>query len=197
MILLSFIELLIEKKSTKNNMKNVFFVLTLSLLIISCGKKDSSDTSLKNENSTKDSKQENVSNTQKKEETGSTGKTENTKPGKPELKWEFKRVGTGEYDTPINDVSIIVNGKKHFIAKEYYSFSEMPVSDYKSYEIPSDAIISARGWWAGTGIDYWAIQKATEIIVMKREIGETTDEHGEPGDFTGKPEKVISIKLDQ
>ncbi len=178
--------------------KFIVSIVILTSLIISCGKSDKTTTSEKEKTTTtQDTKQETGSNTQKKEETGSTGKTENTKPGKPELKWEFKRVGTGEYDTPINDVNIIVNGKKHFIAKEYYSFSEMPVSDYKSYEIPSDAIISARGWWAGTGIDYWAIQKDNEIIVMKREIGETTDEHGEPGDFTGKPEKVISIKLDQ
>jgi len=179
-------------------MKKVFIVLTISFLIISCGKKEPSNTSIENKNNKQDIKQETGSSTtQKKEETGSTGKTENTKPGKPELKWEFKRVGTGEYDTPINDVNIIVNGKKHFIAKEYYSFSEMPVTDYKSYDFPKDAIIATRGWWAGAGIDYWATQKDNEIIVMKREVGETTDDHGEPGDFTGKPEKVISIKLDQ
>gem|GEM_PF-1708842 len=193
---MSSIELLIEKRSTENNMKKVFIVFTISFLIISCGKKEPTDSG--NNKTTQDSKQETGSiTTQKKDETGSTGKTENTKPGKPEVKWEFKRVGTGEYDTPINDVNIIVNGKKHFIAKEYYSFSEMPVSDYKSYEIPADAIIATRGWWAGMGIDYWAVQQGYEIIVMKREIGETSGEDGEPGDYTGKPEKVTSIKLDQ
>lgn len=170
----------------------VFF----AAILIACGKLEKTETSEKEKTTTQDTKQETGSSTRNKDETGSTGKTENTKPGKPELKWEFKRVGTGEYDTPINDVNIIVNGKKYFIAKEYYSFSEMPVSDYKSYEIPKDAIIATRGWWAGGGIDYWAIQKDNEIIVMKREIGETTDENGEPGDFTGKPEKVISIKIE-
>ena len=178
--------------------KLIFSLVILTSLIISCGKSDKTTTSEKEKTTTQDSKQETGSiTTQKKEETGATGKTENTKPGKPELKWEFKRVGTGEYDTPINDVNIIVNGKKHFIAKEYYSFSDMPVSDYKAYEIPADAIIASRGWWAGTGIDYWAVQKGYELIIMKREIGETTSENGEPGDFVGKPEKVLSIKLDQ
>lgn len=170
----------------------VFF----AAILIVCGKSEKTETTEKEKTTTQDTKQQTESSTRNKDETGSTGKTENTKPGKPELKWEFKRVGTGEYDTPINDVNIIVNGKKYFIAKEYYSFSEMPVSDYKSYEIPKDAIIATRGWWAGGGIDYWAIQKDNEIIVMKREIGETTDENGEPGDFTGKPEKVISIKIE-
>lgn len=195
MNILSYIELLIEKKSTENSMKKLFIVLTFSLLILSCGKSEKNTTSEKEKTTAQDNKQETGSSTQKNNETGSTGKTEITKPGKPELKWEFKRVGTGEYDTPINDINIIVNGKNHFIAKEYYSFSEMPASDYKSYEIPAEAIIAARGWWAGAGIDYWAIQKDNEIIVMKREIGETTDESGEAGDFMGKPEKVISIKI--
>ncbi len=182
-----------------NKTKFLTALFIVTSILIACGKSDKTTTSEKEKTTTtQDNKQETGSSTtQKKDETGSTGKTENTKPSKPELKWEFKRVGTGEYDTPINDVNIIVNGKKHFIAKEYYSFSEMPATDYKSYEIPKDAIIATRGWWAGAGIDYWAIQQGTEIIVMKREVGETTDEHGEPGDFTGKPEKVISIKLDQ
>ncbi len=183
----------------QNKIKFLTSLVIIAAVFYACGKSDKTTTSEKeNTTTTQDKKQETGnSTTQKKEETGSTGKTESTKPGRPELKWEFKRVGTGEYDTPINDVNIIVNGKKHFLAKEYYSFSEMPVSDYKSYEIPKDAIIATRGWWAGMGIDYWAIQQGYEIVVMKREIGETTTEDGEPGDFTGKPEKVISIKLDQ
>lgn len=171
-------------------------LIFFAAILIACGKSEKTETTEKEKTTTQDTKQETGSSTRNKDETGTSGKTENTKPGKPELKWEFKRVGTGEYDTPINDVNIIVNGKKYFIAKEYYSFSEMPVSDYKSYEIPKDAIIATRGWWAGGGIDYWAIQKDNEIIVMKREIGETTDENGEPGDFTGKPEKVTSIKIE-
>lgn len=182
----------------QNKIKFLTALVIITAIFFACGKSDKTETTEKEKTTTtQDKKQETGSTTQKKDEAGSTGVTENTKPGKPELRWEFKRVGTGEYDTPINDVNIIVNGKKHFIAKEYYSFSEMPVSDYKAYEIPADAIIATRGWWAGTGIDYWVLQKGNEIIVMKREIGETTSEDGEPGDFVGKPEKVISIKLDQ
>jgi len=181
-----------------NKTKFIFSLVIFVCILIACGKSDKTESTEKEKTTTtQNTKQETGSTTQKKDEPGSTGKTENTKPGKPELKWEFKRVGTGEYDTPINDINIIVNGKKHFLAKEYYSFSEMPASDYKSYEIPADAIIATRGWWAGAGIDYWAIQKDNEIIVMKREVGETADENGEPGDYTGKPEKVTSIKLDQ
>lgn len=87
-----------------NKIKFLTALVVLSTILIACGKSDKTTTSEK-EKTTRISKQETGnSTTQKKEETGSTGKTENTKPGKPELKWEFKRVGTGEYDTPINDV---------------------------------------------------------------------------------------------
>jgi len=128
---------------------------------------------------------------------GDSSEGKNTRPGKPEVKWDFKSLGRGEYDTPITQVNLFVNGKSHSIIKEYFSFSETSKESYKDFEIPVDAITSCRGWWAGAGMDIWVIQQAYELEVYTREIGETIGEEGEPGDFIGKPVKVKTIKLDE
>jgi hypothetical protein len=176
-------------------MKKIFIVLIISLVIISCGKKETPDTSTKDKTTTQDTKKETGQNSgTQNTETGST--LGETKPGKIEMKWDFRPLKRGQYDEPMTDVYLIVNGKSYFVSKIYYSFSETLPSGYKDYEIPSDALASCRGWWAGAGIDYWVTRKDNELIVTGRDIGETSDENGEPGDFTGKPVKVTTIKLD-
>ncbi len=171
-------------------------ILILSLIIFSCGKTDKPDTGTKEKTTTQDSKEQTGQNSENQnQETGSTEKKDGeTKSGKLDLKWDFRPLKPGQYDEPMTDVFLIVNGKSHFVSKIYYSFSETPSSGYKDYEIPSEASLSCRGWWAGAGIDYWLIRKNNELIVMGRDIGETIDENGEPGDFTGKPFKVTTIK---
>ncbi len=126
---------------------------------------------------------------------GDSTEGKNTRPGKPEVKWDFKSLGTGEYDTPITQVNLLVNGKSHSVIKEYFGFSETNKESYKDFEVPADAIIACRGWWAGAGMDIWVIQQAYDLEVYTREIAETIGEDGEPGDFTGKPVKVKTIKL--
>ncbi len=176
----------------------VISVVAASLIIFSCGKTEKPDTSTKEKTTTQDSKNptgqtEGAQNQQ----TGSTEKKDSvTKSRSPELKWDFRPLKRGQYDEPMTDVYIIVNGKSQFVSKIYYSFSETFPSGYKDYEIPSDALASCRGWWAGAGIDYWVISKDSELIVMGRDIGETSDDNGEPGDFMGEPVKVTTIKLD-
>lgn len=126
---------------------------------------------------------------------GDSTEGKNTRPGKPEVKWDFKSLGTGQYDTPITQVNVLVNGKSHSVIKEYFGFSETSKETFKDFEIPQDAITACRGWWAGAGMDIWVIQQAYELEVYTREIAETIGEEGEPGDFTGKPVKVKTIKL--
>ena len=126
---------------------------------------------------------------------GDSTEGKNTRPGKPEVKWDFKSLGTGQYDTPITQVNLLVNGKSHSVIKEYFGFSETSKETFKDFEIPQDAITACRGWWAGAGMDIWVIQQAYDLEVYTREIAETIGEDGEPGDFTGKPVKVKTIKL--
>lgn len=178
----------------KNEIKFLSAVIIFSLLVISCGKTDKTETGSTDKSKTETKKDSVKTEQTKRTDSNTTG---NTKPGKPELKWEITPAGTGKYDTPINDVNLVVNGKRYFIEKEYYNFYETPRTDYKTNDIPADAIISCRGWWAGAGADYWVIQTGSEISVMKRDIGETSNENGEPGDYIGKPVKVSSIKIDQ
>lgn len=181
-------------------MKNIIQITVLILFVsfFSCSKKVTPDTGTKEKTTTQENKKETGQNSgTQNTETGSTVKKEGeTKPGTLELKWDFRPLKPGQYDEPMTDVYLIVNGKSHFVSKIYYSFSETPGSGYKDYEIPTEALISCRGWWAGAGIDYWVIRKDNELIVMGRDIGETTDENGEPGDFIGKPVKVTTINLD-
>jgi hypothetical protein len=160
-----------------------YFVLLLIIsAIVSCNK-NQNDLSAKNE---KDS----VSkvNTQK-----SIENTNNTQDTVLNLSWEFEFLGTGEYEVPINNVYVIVNGQKHFIVKDHYAFSEMPVSNY---DYPEKVLLACRGWWAGAGVDYWVIKKNKfELIIMTQEIGESSDEKGNPDSFIGKPEKFKTINL--
>lgn len=148
------------------------------------------------DNSSKDnsSKEKSVN---KNSAAGDSTEGKNTRPGKPEVKWDFKSMGTGQYDTPITQVNLFVNGKSHSVIKEYFGFSETNKESYKDYEVPQDAIIACRGWWAGAGMDIWVIQQAYDLEVYTREIAETIGEDGEPGDFTGKPVKVKTIKLNE
>lgn len=146
------------------------------------------------DNSSKDNSSKEKS-ANKNSAAGDSTEGKNTRPGKPEVKWDFKSMGTGQYDTPITQVNLLVNGKSHSIIKEYFGFSETNKESYKDFEVPQDAIIACRGWWAGAGMDIWVIQQAYDLEVYTREIGETIGEDGEPGDFTGNPVKVKTIKL--
>ncbi len=146
------------------------------------------------DNSSKDNSSKEKS-ANKNSAAGDSTEGKNTRPGKPELKWDFKTLGTGQYDTPITQVNLLVNGKSYSVIKEYFGFSETNKESYKDYEVPQDAIIACRGWWAGAGMDIWVIQQAYDLEVYTREIGETIGEDGEPGDFTGNPVKVKTIRL--
>lgn len=179
-------------------MKKTIISAVLAILLIACGKKEASGLNEEKNSGTQTASQQN-SNTQNTTLQNKDIKSVpgvSFKKGELEVSWDVTFIGTGEYDTPINEVNIIVNGKKHFILKEYFNFYPTPQSDYKINDIPPEALIALRGWWAGVGVDIWALQKNSSIEVYTREIGETTNESGDPGDFTGKPELVKSIKIE-
>ncbi len=194
-----------------NILLRVSALMLIASLTFACGLFSSKNESASNDDKNKseqvkDSKSSDNSSKEISNKDNSTGKNtaagdssegKNTRPGKPEVKWDFKSLGTGQYDTPITQVYLFVNGKSHSVIKEYFSFSETSKESYKDFEIPVDAITSCRGWWAGAGMDIWVIQQAYELEVYTREIGETIGEEGEPGDFIGKPVKVKTIKLDE
>lgn len=181
-------------------MKYIFIIL-LSITVISCGKKQ--ETVVENKDTINQNRMPPVTKEKPDDKTieqinpevkKDSGSGNNLKP--VSMKWEFKRVGTGEYDEPINIVYLVVNDKKTEIAKIEFSFSETNKESYKDLNIPANALTSCRGWWAGAGIDYWVIRNGNELTVMSKEIGETTNENGEPGDYEEKPIKVKSINIE-
>lgn len=184
-------------------MKKIIIIAVFTVILIACGKKEVSGLNEEKSSGTQTTSQQNSS-TQNSSTQNSTKQNNDVKSvpgvsfkkGELEISWDVTFIGTGEYETPINEVNIIVNGKKHFILKEYFNFYPTPQSEYKTNDIPPDALIALRGWWAGVGVDIWAVQKNSELEIYKREIGETTSESGDPGDFLGKPEKVKTINIE-
>lgn len=173
-------------------MNRILVFILSSLFILSCGKKD--EPVIKppeNKDTTKQIVQENNPPDLSISTDSLTGVVKTI-----DTKWEFKKLGEGDYGEPKTQVYLIVNGKKNEIAKIEFGFSEYLRESYKDAKIPSDALTACRGWWAGAGIDYWVIRKDKELIVMGREIGETTDEKGEPGDYIDEPKKIKTIKFE-
>ena len=162
-------------------MKKIFLILLLSMLVISCGKKESTDTGTKDKSGSDNEQKSDVS---KSNNSTQPVNPENVAPstqpqlnetyqGKTEFKWEFVPLKRGKNDEPMTDVNLVVNGKKHFVTKIYYDFSEVEKSQFTDYQIPSNALSACRGWWAGAGIDYWIIKTDNELTVFGRDIGET------------------------
>ena len=111
----------------------------------------------------------------------------------PDIMWDFEDKGEGEYGEPKENVNLIVNGKKYHIKSSYYKFSKIVKDDYRTFDIPKDALLACRGWWAGAGEDFWVIKKDNALIVYHREIGEPESD-SEP--YIGKQVKVNTIKLE-
>jgi len=190
-------------------MKNILIILSAAILIFSCGKKEGSTQNEQKKDTLTSRQKDQQTNQQQNNQQQNNPQQQNNEQKKPadttgvsysngslNIKWGVEFAGTGEYESPINNVYIYVNSKKNFVLKETFNFYPTPKTDYKTNNIPKDALIALRGWWAGAGIDLWAVQKDNEIIVMKKEIGETSNEDGEASDYEGKPEKVISVKIE-
>lgn len=175
-----------------------FLSVILLSLLFSCGKKEDPSTEGKDTISQnrmqKITKEPDNTSVNPNQNPGDTSAPKNNAP--VNLKWEFKTLGEGEYGQPITLVSLVFNGNKIEIAKIEFGFNETGKDSYKDFHIPSDAMISCRGWWAGAGIDYWVIRKGNDLVVMAKEIGETSDENGEPGDYEETPKLIKSIKIE-
>ncbi|HEX2788689.1 MAG TPA: hypothetical protein VHP32_12395 [Ignavibacteria bacterium] len=153
-------------------------------------KPSSDNTSSSGQNQTQ---QNNSSQTQTQNNTPQQTQQTNEKKPTPKLEWVFKEVGEAEFGAPITEVYLVVNGQKNFIIKENMLVSETPAEIYKDYEIPSNALVSCRGWWAGGGNDYWVTQGNGELEVYVRWIEEGSGPDN-PAQV-GKPELVKKIKM--
>jgi hypothetical protein len=102
--------------------------------------------------------------------------------------WRFEIAGEDQFGTPMVRVLMIRNNKEHYISTGMFNYNMIDTSDYKAFEIPGEALTAARGWWAGTGEDFWVIDNDTMLFVYNRQIDEKTG--------FGKTVKMKQILLD-
>ncbi len=112
----------------------------------------------------------------------------------PNVQWQFKSLGEDANGTPSTILSVLVNDNLNEIATETGNFYIINPEDFKDNGIPKNALIACQCWWAGAGADYWVVKKGSTLVVMERDLSEGDPDH--PYDYTSKPVKVKTIKLD-
>jgi hypothetical protein len=173
-------------------MRNLIILFVMSLLISSCKFSCGSDMNKPLSDNPSSSGQNQTQQNTSPQTQNNTPQQSTDKKSVPKLEWVFNEVGRAEFDAPITEVYLVVNGQKNLIVKENMLVSETPAELYKDYEIPSNALTSCRGWWAGGGNDYWVIPGTGGLEVYVRWI-----EEGSGPDMpaqVGKPELVKKIK---
>lgn len=85
--------------------------------------------------------------------------------------------GEDSLATPHFDVMLSVNGKE-FKIKTINGCSDIPVAEYKTYEIPAEAVSACGGWWAGAGDYYYVIMKNGKPSLFEGWMDETQTEKG-------------------
>lgn len=126
-------------------MKNICIVLCFSLSIIACGKGISSNTSQK--------------------ETDSTSQEQKTKPVPTTVVLKCVNKGMDEYENPLNEVILSINGKDSVIALTS-ACDEITKAQYKEMQIPAEATSACGGWWAGGGDYFYSIVVNGQVKVF-------------------------------
>ena len=85
--------------------------------------------------------------------------------------------GEDSLATPHFDVMLSVNGKE-FKIKTINGCGDIPLSEYKTYEIPAAAVSACGGWWAGAGDYYYVIMKNGKPSLFEGWMDETQKEKG-------------------
>ena len=85
--------------------------------------------------------------------------------------------GEDSLATPHFDVMLSVNGKE-FKIKTINGCGDIPLSEYKTYEIPTAAVSACGGWWAGAGDYYYVIMKNGKPSLFEGWMDETQKEKG-------------------
>ena len=73
--------------------------------------------------------------------------------------------------TPMAALYAVINEGKTKIANISACESIEP-KNYTNYQIPSEALAAAGGWWAGAGDYFYAIQKKDRIVILKTSVDE-------------------------
>jgi len=90
--------------------------------------------------------------------------------------WIFKQTGTGEYDEPLTEISVIINDKPYVVAKSVMGAGNLLEKGlWPDYKIPANAISACMAWWAGEGDVFYLVRKNGGSQVYHALIGEGMD----------------------
>ena len=135
-------------------------VLSITAFLVSCGSKSDK---AKEEKTTPDST------------TIATNEPPATAPG--ELKLICKDMGEDSTGIPHFDVMLLKDGKETKI-KTINGCSDIPKAEYKTYDIPVEAIAACGGWYAGAGDYYYITMLNGKPTVFEGWQDETQKEKG-------------------
>jgi hypothetical protein len=84
--------------------------------------------------------------------------------------------GMDEYENPINEVVLSINGKDSVIARTS-ACAEITKAQYKEMQIPAEATSACGGWWAGGGDYFYAVVVNEKVKVFRgwQEEGQEDD----------------------
>lgn len=144
-------------------LKTLQIIALCSLLfILSCGNSTSNK-----ESNIKDSLAALV------DSTAATGMTKSVADTGP---WIFKQTGTGEFDEPLTEISVIVNDKPYVVAKSVMGAGNLLEKGlWPDYKIPANAVSACMAWWAGEGDVFYLARKNGGSQVYHALIGEGMD----------------------
>jgi len=93
------------------------------------------------------------------------------------IAWEFKTIEKG--GLPHTQISVKIGSKKTLVIKDAVAkFHVLAHDEFKDHKVPSTAMSACSGWWAGQGMDLYAKQSGSTIVVYK---SDTQEEGPGPG----------------
>ena len=144
----------------KRNVALSLLFFTVVLFLVSCGGKND-----------------------KKKETTTTPDSSNSvnnipaETAKSDVKLFCINKGEDSLGTPHFNVMLSVNGKE-FKIKTINGCGDIPLAEYKTYDIPAEAVSACGGWWAGAGDYYYVVIRNGKPSLFEGWMDETQKEPG-------------------
>lgn len=83
-----------------------------------------------------------------------------------------------EFDVPINEVGLSIDGKAQILDTIRTACNPISPTEYKSFQIPTDATSACGGWWAGGGDYFYTVIRDGKVKVFQGWQDEGQDDEG-------------------
>jgi hypothetical protein len=87
------------------------------------------------------------------------------------LEWLFNS-RNDKYGNPHTRVYLVVGGQRYFVLSDGSQFSEVEREQYKDHGVPAAAVAACSSWWAGSGLEMYAIRRGRSLILYRRYLDE-------------------------